>query len=142
MTKMSQNDVNILRKTRVLFFELRGAMEKSNEISMLHSPDMKKSRSFSPYSPVEAYFASMEDLKNNVNRVYDEYYYNKERATEIISKMRVTKQRFAICYYLLAMSLSETAYEIGRSYRQALRIRASIEGVFSDENTDEKTPNC
>lgn len=107
---------------------------------MLHSPEFKNSRAFSAYSPVEAYFTSVEDAENAVKRLSDEYYYNKECATEIIAKMRITKQRFSVCYYLLGMSLSETAYEIGRSYRQALRIRAEIEGGVSDENTHEKAP--
>lgn len=140
MVKMSQNDVIVLRKTRLSLFALRAAMEKRNETSMLHSPDPKKSRAFSAYSPVEEYFTSVEDAENIVKRLSDEYYHNKECAAEIIAKMRTTKQRFAVCYYLLGMSLNDSAYEIGRSYRQALRIRTSIEGGCHNENTHEKAP--
>lgn len=128
MVKMSQNDVEVLKMTRALHMALNAAMDRRKSVCLLRSPDLQVSSEFSDDSPVERYSNEKDEADTDVKRFEDEYSIYKRKALEIVAKMRGTKQRFSVCYYVMGMSLSDVAYEIDRSYRQALRIRDAIEG--------------
>lgn len=120
---------------------LNAAIDRRKSICVMSSPSPQISCVVSAKYPVERYFAKKDAVERDVKRFSDEYSMHKGEALEIVAKMRGTKQRFALCYYVLGMTLTEAAYEIDRSYRQVLRIRDAIEGGLNNEDTHEKTPN-